>query len=267
MRYAYVLSRGRSRRFLLSLFRLIRPAAATKLSTEAQDTLADLRRDGIAVVPQFISPNEAAEIRGFLEGQQFEQISATKRQYAPETLLNCERVCLLLVDPFLRSIASAYLGSVPVFTGVTAWWSMSSSTTRKEDLSRAAQLFHFDYDWPAFVKFFIYLTDVSDDNGPFTYVTGTHEAKLEWRDGRIDDEYIHNCYGAKVRRITGRAGDLIIADTAGYHKGERVSGGPRLILQFEFAVSRLGASCQYDLLPEHKRPELVPAPTFDVFAK
>lgn len=245
----------------------MRPASAISLSAESQRTLAELQRDGITVVPGFISPKQATEIREFLQSQKAEQITAIKQQYAPETLLNCEQVCSLLENPFLRSIASAYLGSVPVFTGVHAWWSLSSQAAHKEDLSRAAQMWHFDHDWPAFIKFFIYITDVSEVNGPFAYIKGTHEAKLEWRDGRIDDEYINKQYAAKQTRITGRAGDMIIADTAGYHKGERVSGGPRLILQLEFAVSRLGGSFQYDLLPKHKRPKMIPAPTFDVFAK
>jgi hypothetical protein len=250
----------------MSLFRFLRPSAVT-LPADAQCTLADLQRDGVVKVPNFVSRDAVAEIRAFLENQQSTKVSATRRQYAPESLLNCARVCSLIEDHFLCSLASAYLGSVPIFTGVSAWWSLPDQAATQEDLSRAAQLFHFDYDWPAFLKFFIYLSDVSNDNGPFVYVVGTHEMKSDWRDGRVTDEYIDTQYGAKVRRFTGNAGDLIVADTVGYHKGERVRGEPRLMLQLEFAVSRLGASREFELLPKQKRPKTVPGRTFDVFAR
>jgi ectoine hydroxylase-related dioxygenase (phytanoyl-CoA dioxygenase family) len=130
-----------------------------------------------------------------------------------------------------------------------------------DDLSEAAQLYHYDYDWPAFVKFFIYLTDVGAPNGPFTFVVGTHEKKRHWNDGRRDDFYIASAYPDAAWAVTGKAGHLIIADAVGYHKGERVREGERLMLQFGFAVSRIGASFQYDPLPARHRPE-----PFDVFS-
>ena len=64
--------------------------------------------------------------------------------------------------------------------------------------------------------------------------------------------------------MTGQAGDLIIADTVGYHKGQRVRAGDRLMLQLEFAVSRIGASFQYDPLPAKHRPDA--SVTYDAFS-
>ena len=84
-------------------------------------------------------------------------------------------------------------------------------------------------------------------------------------DGRLDETYVRATYGDHVQEILGSAGDLIIADTAGYHKGKRVRKGQRLILQMEYAVSRLGASCQYDLLPRTNRPHGLFPHTFDMF--
>ena len=131
-------------------------------------------------------------------------------------------------------------------------------------MSDAAQLFHYDYDWPAFLKVFIYLTDVGPENGPFTFVAGTHEHKKHWNDGRRDDSYMESTYPGMARAVTGKAGDLIVADTVGYHKGERVRDGERLMLQLEFAVSRIGASFQYEPLPAKHRPNS--SVTFDVFS-
>ena len=114
------------------------------------------------------------------------------------------------------------------------------------------------------MKFFIYLSDVGAENGPFTFVVGTHEHKRDWRQGRRDDAYIARAYPGAIKPVTGEAGDLIVADTVGYHKGERVQEGERLMLQLEFAVSRIGASFQYDPLPAKHRPDA--SITFDAFS-
>ena len=79
----------------------------------------------------------------------------------------------------LRNLAAEYFGAVPVFTGVTAWWTSADESAKREQLSEAAQLYHFDYDWRVFLKFFVYLTDVWETNGPFTYVRGTREFEGE----------------------------------------------------------------------------------------
>ena len=55
-----------------------------------------------------------------------------------------------------------------------------------------------------------------------TFVTGTHERKRSWSQGRRDDAYIAETYPNSIWPVTGKAGDLIAADTIGLHKGERV---------------------------------------------
>ena len=90
-----------------------------------------------------------------------------------------------------RAIVSAayrYLRCEPIFAGIKAWWSLAEPAAPDEKLSGCAQLYHADFDYPAFIKFFLYLTDVDVDNGPFTYIEGTHREKPTWADGRHPDE-------------------------------------------------------------------------------
>lgn len=266
LRKVYSLTRGRSRTFIRSFFRLVRPARPN-LSPVAKAAIEALRNDGIVKVESYISPDRVAAIRSFLESQETFSVGPLRRDYRADDLLESEDVRSIIEDVFIRDLATAYLGCVPIFTQVAAWWSMRAPDATAEDLSNAAQQYHYDYDWPAFVKFFIYLTDVGPENGPFTYVLGTHENKRDWHDGRRDEDYMVTSYGDKCRAMTGKAGDLIVADTVGYHKGERVKAEARLILQLEFAVSRLGASFQYPLMPKEKRPASANGKTFDVFSK
>ncbi|HSI22797.1 MAG TPA: phytanoyl-CoA dioxygenase family protein [Methylophilaceae bacterium] len=279
LRFVYVHSRGYLRTAFLWFFRLVRPCT---LSTGKHKVLvADIRHDGIAALPRFLNPEQVSKIRNYLTEQPGFRIgsgfakspaylkamaSGLKLEYSPTVILKAPGMDKLIEDPTIHEIAADYLGCEPIFTGVAAWWSLPDENASESDLNWSAQKFHFDYDWPAFVKFFIYLTDVGEKNGPFTFIYGTHEKKNEWRNGRLDDEYVYAQYGDAVRPMVGAAGDMLIADTVGYHKGERVKEGARLILQLEFAVSRLGASCQYDLLPKNMKPLNARGHTFDVFA-
>lgn len=254
---------GRSRDALRGLFRLVRPANP-ELDARGDGMLAELKKRGIAVAENYLTTKQCAEIRRFLDTRGGIPRTTVRTDYRPEDLLESPDMRALIADPFLHDLAAAYLGCTPIFTQVAAWRSLHDSEASATDLSEAAQLFHYDYDWPAFVKFFIYLTDVGPGNGPFTYVTGTHENKKSWSQGRRDDSYIAETYPGRIWPVTGKAGDLIVADTIGFHKGERVKAGERIILQLEFAVSRIGASCQYDLLPARYRPDA--SVTFDAFS-
>jgi hypothetical protein len=245
------------------MFRSRRPARP-KLDELGAAIVDELRERGIAVAKSYVPPDQRARIRAFLESCDAVRRNSVRDDYRPQDLLESPDIRTLVADPFIRDVAAAYLGCTPIFTQVSAWWSQPDPEASTDELSDAAQLFHYDYDWPAFVKFFIYLTDVGPANGPFTFVVGTHEQKRHWNDGRRDDAYIASTYPERAWAVTGQSGDLIIADTVGYHKGERVREGERLMLQFEFAVSRIGASFQYDPLPAKHRPDA--SVTFDVFS-
>jgi hypothetical protein len=262
LRRLYALSGGQSRRAVRGLFRLARPARPV-LDASGEMVVNELRESGVARVPGYLSPARSARIRSFLEGCRTSDRGRVRQDYRSEDLLENPDIRELIADPYIRDLAAAYLGCTPVFTHLAAWWSHHDPNASSQELSEAAQLFHYDYDWPAFVKFFIYLTGVGPENGPFTYVAGTHEHKRHWGDGRREDDYIAKSYPNRIRAMTGHAGDMIIADTVGYHKGERVREGSRLMLQLEFAVSRIGASFQYPQLPAKHRPDA--SLTFDAF--
>lgn len=263
LRRLYALTGGRSRRALRGLFRLMRPTQPS-LDARGASLVGELNTRGITVAKTYLPPAQCTRIRQFLEACEAVRQSGVRADYRPEDLLECPDIRALVADPYIQDIAGAYLGCKPIFTQLAAWRSLSDPRASDDDLSEAAQQFHYDCDWPAFVKFFIYLTDVGPENGPFTYVVGTHESKRDWGDGRRDDAYIANAYPDRIWPVTGTAGDLIIADTVGYHKGERVRKGERLMLQLEFAVSRIGASFQYAPLPAKHRPNS--SVTFDAFS-
>jgi hypothetical protein len=148
-------------------------------------------------------------------------------------------------DPALALTAARYLEQ-PVIQDQTAlWW---TTTQGSGDESMNAWLFHQDRDRLSFLKFFCYLTDVGPDNGPHTYVGGTHERvpRSLASDGRKTDDNVRAAgIWNRVTELTGAAGTLMAVDTAGLHKGRPPVIGDRCVLQVEFATSLFGAPVDY----------------------
>lgn len=163
-------------------------------------------------------------------------------QLMEEDLVYDRTVQEIMADKSLLHIAQEYLGTKPIQDMVTMWW--STSFQKKAD-SKAAQLFHFDMDRLKFIKFFIYLTDVSEKNGPHVYVKGSHRSLPPQlaKDTRFDDHLIESYYGKEnIIKITGKKGTIIAADTRGIHKGLPIIEGHRLIFQLQFSNSLFGQS-------------------------
>jgi hypothetical protein len=148
-------------------------------------------------------------------------------------------------DPAFALIAAEYLEQ-PVIQDQTAlWW---TTTMGAANASMNAWLFHQDRDRLSFLKFFCYLTDVGPENGPHTYIRGTHKQVPHSlaTDGRKDDNAIREAgLWDDVVNLCGPAGTLMAVDTVGLHKGQPPISGDRCVLQVEYATSLFGAVPDY----------------------
>ena len=93
-----------------------------------------------------------------------------------------------------------------------------------------------------FLKFFVYITEVTRDNGPHCYVRGSHQRKPPalLTDGRKSDEEIADHYGDRSVEICGPRGTIFAADTRGFHKGKLLHRGIRLVYEMEFSNLTFG---------------------------
>jgi len=159
-------------------------------------------------------------------------------------------VAALMNDPVLLAIARAYLGCEPILDTFHVW---ASPVFGKGPSSEAAQLFHYDMAHPKFVKFFVYLTDVTPASGPHCVVPTSHHRdwvgwKLRFNSNRISDSAIERAYPGLARELTGAKGTLIAEDTRAFHKGKQPTAGCRFILEAYFVNAVVGAA-----LPEPER--------------
>ena len=169
---------------------------------------------------------------------------ANRYFYEESILLKNPIIQNLISDDSILAVAQAYLGCRPINDLVAMWW-LTPFCKTNEFLSVAAQMYHFDMDRIKFIKFFVYLTDVTSQNGPHCYVRGSCKRKPQplLIDNRILDAELEKYYSKDdFVEVLGSKGTIIAADTRGFHKGKPLNSGDRLILQIEFAVSLFGQS-------------------------
>ena len=151
----------------------------------------------------------------------------------------------MLVDKTLLKIAAKYLRSLPILDICQLWLSPAWS---KEPSIEAAQKYHFDMDRIKWIKLFIYLVDVDENNGPHVFVKNTHRYDkrqnhlLKGGYVRLEDSEVESVFENQVIRVTGKRGTIFLADTRAFHKGLLPNLGYRGILQLEFTSSLFGST-------------------------
>jgi len=221
------------------------------------EAVVRLRRDGLVMLPRRLAAAECNELEttarsstctligaapGHPDRGKFGEdgVVATRHDLDEVDAAGCPAAQRLLADESLLAVAQEYLEASPVQDLVAMWW--SSSTGEAGSASEAAQQFHFDLDRLAFLKLFVFLTDVDDQTGPHVFARGSHRALGQQfhQDRRYTDAEVTDVYAESLVRIGGPRGSAFLADTRGLHKGEPVLSGHRLVFQMEYASSLFG---------------------------
>ena len=79
-------------------------------------------------------------------------------------------------------------------------------------------------------------------NGAHVFVQGSHIDlnKSFHGDGRFDDNLVAQTYPNASKTFSAKAGDILIVDTIGLHKGLPVRCGHRDLIQFTLAQTAFG---------------------------
>ena len=148
---------------------------------------------------------------------------------------SCEPSLDLALDPFILDLAKQYLGT-DVYLGTC---NLRRSFVTKQPPT-STNLFHMDGNCGKgvrLIKAFYYLNDVDEEGGPFEYIKGSHLDRIPGWNTKIrwSDEEIYGIFGIdKSVKLTAEFGDLIIADTTGYHRGLQVKNRHRDMLTMNY---------------------------------
>jgi hypothetical protein len=216
------------------------------------DHAAAFARDGFVQVPDFLPPAEFAALRTQLLGhaapaREMVQGDTITRRIAldPPTLAAAPAAAALLREPRWRGLLR-YVGSADAEPTAYVQTILSHRHAAPPDpqTNLHADTFH------ATVKAWLFLTDVAADEGPLTYVAGSHRrdaARLAWERARSEsvldgDDFLSQRGSLRIRAeeladlglpqptaFAVPANTLVVCDTSGFHaRGPSVRASTRI---------------------------------------
>jgi Phytanoyl-CoA dioxygenase (PhyH) len=227
-----------------------RGAATRDLPADVKARIAELKCDGCSTLRPLLGAAELAEVKEYLAAQDVvtndgrtvpaSQIPHDVRMasYPLRTILECPHLLEAISRPDILALAREYLGCEPTLSSLRIDWSFHCGVGSQPDVQR----FHRDYDDWRFFKLFVYLTDVTDRNGPHEFVRGSHTSSGRVFATPFEIDWIRKTYGQNsIVRMLGPTGTTFLVDTWGIHRGSVPEDGRRLMFQ-----------AQYSLLPVYK---------------
>ena len=214
-------------------------------SDQAKKYSLEIEENGFVIIPNFLSLEKLEQLKQIVEiklnkGQDLLNTDKPQSELRPneafaainQPFVTVPEIIEVALDPLIVDITSAYLN---------CYSALGTCNLRKSFLNdlpdMTTQIFHVDPNSPRFLKCFIYLDDVTMEGGPFCYVKGSHRSKFQGWDSkyRWTNEEILSFYGSESARfMVAKKGDLIIADTNGFHRGVKPTASERTMLTLDY---------------------------------
>jgi hypothetical protein len=211
---------------------------------KADDVYDKLNREGIYVIPNFISDLRAAELRRLAEECLSSNPDLIKEESNgfDERIYGVDRFTDFRV-PELDELANNYARKFYFGSKLYSFLLMGRITAGEENQGSGSG-WHRDSPFTHQFKTILYLTDVEENNGPFQFIKGSHKVKsvkeslkflrasgnkrrftVQEVDSLIENRIVENytTYNAKK-------GTAILVNTRGLHRGAPLSEGNRYAL-------------------------------------
>jgi len=223
---------------------LIRNSKLIFIDNKNSHLIDELREDGITLVGNILNSDECKNLRNKIDGYinnndtnvWRDEIGADNRIYfINEIDSDFEKI---YSDPFIRDILRKYTGiHNPV--GML----LAARIDAKQGNVGSGGGWHRDSPTSHQFKAIFYLSDVSEINGPFQFIKGSHKKSAVikaylrgiFKPGqfRFNKREIKNFLAdskSQISDIVAPEGSLIFADTKGLHQGKPILEGSRYVL-------------------------------------
>lgn len=215
-----------------------------QLAEEFKSVFQELNKNGVVAIPDFFSKEECdlyrTEIDKLLikhEGKYWVDDEASDHR-----IYGAERVSDLMAkygyNQKLQSVGENYLN-----TELKLTMCLAAKLVFKENNKGSGGGWHRDSVNVNEFKAILYLSDVEEENGPFTYLLGSHDdtnvinsinfCGIQYGQLRLTEEEvlkIEKKFNLKKTTFTAKAGTLILVDTRGIHIGSPIKKGARYAL-------------------------------------
>jgi len=210
----------------------------------ATDIVEVIKKDGIMVLEQAAPIHILHSLKNefHLRLKESNKLKLNDKAFAAvsQPFIHCRDTVTLAMMDLLHDIVRAYLGKVKLGT-------CNLRRSHKHTGGPVTtEMFHCDGNCGKkpdgtninILKFFFYLNNVDENGGPFEYAIGSVNNKPKgWNKSyRMPDEWVYSNY--ETRLMTAKFGDIIVADTTGFHRGKQVIETPRDMFTINFVPSK-----------------------------
>lgn len=225
----------------------LRPEPAFK--DAPKEAVNELQQEGQSLLGAVLTQTACDEVRGYLETHGVTDVyrpgvtpwlplgegrhpHSHVGYHEHADVVRAPHLLALANRPEILAVVEQLFGCRPTISYMAAWWSYPTGIAAQQ-----AENFHRDIDDWAFIKLFVYLTDVDEDNGPHIYVRRSAKAERANAIRRYQDEEVETLFPrSDIVTMTGKAGSAFLENTFGLHKGQPVREGQRLIFQAVYSM-------------------------------
>lgn len=242
-----------------------KPYAAPALNEEESRILADLKKDGIVVLAGYLDPSTVqhmlevvkAKINGKSEDE-WRKVAELNRQkeyswgvkdpdgtnvWADSELSDRRVWHAELLDPTISAFgfndSFHRIGENYLKQAMSLRFTLANQTRFMSNNRGSGGGWHRDNNYINSFKALVYLVDTDERNGNFQYLKKSftyahHILKTPFPDKYqfTHDEVMGMVSGddSKIFNVRGKAGDVVLFDTNGVHRGKPLEGGERFAL-------------------------------------
>jgi hypothetical protein len=221
-------------------FAMTRIPQMVTLGDAEQQLCVSIAEQGYAVVPNFASREECERMIADFE-QMVREHPEHVRRYSDTRVFGAEEysegIARFHYDSKLQKMSNHYSNTLTV-NALT----LANKVETHPNSKGSGEGWHKDSSFRQF-KAFLYLNDVDESCGPLELIANSHRledyvsdirsGRLTFRELRITEAQIEAILSrdpSRLRTLTGKAGTLILADTASIHRGRPPAGGTRYAL-------------------------------------
>ena len=202
--------------------------------------LSEIELNGFYVIDDFFSNDDCLSIKNDFD-KMLSSDPSVVQNYSDKRVFGIEersqKAYDFYSDKFLKSIADTYCSSV-----LANAFTLFNKVETLPGSKGSGEGWHKDSSFRQF-KAFLYLSDVGENDAPFQVILNSHKIKdylndmsitgMQFRELRISNEQVDKILQKDPDRLhtfKGKAGMVILADTALIHRGKPPEGGTRYAL-------------------------------------
>ncbi len=243
------------------------------LSPAQERILNQLNADGIATTSLeelFPNKNILQELTEYLKKRSHREYQNFKKPFLIDLIPEVPELGVevpffnLAIDKTILDIVNSYLG----LHSVLYYYNIRKTKLSGDALPTHSQNWHRAPQESKNCRVYIYLSDVTEDSGPFMYVPQStkggkyaHVAKQTSRTrGYESAEQIEaKVVRSDIMTVTGKAGTVIICDSTGLHRGGYSNKDTRVMSTFGYSAPSFRENINYSY-PESLKEKIASTP-------